>query len=93
MTEISDICQARGYDSVFMGFQEGQDLGRCFASADIFAFPSFSEVSYHPSCIDMIYAERQTFGQVILEAMASGLVSTTSCSTVGSAHVSHCGWA
>lgn len=42
---------------VFCGVQRGAELGRHFASGDLFLFPSLSE----------------TFGNVTLEAMASGL--------------------
>jgi glycosyltransferase involved in cell wall biosynthesis len=42
---------------VFTGFLTGMPLSRAFASADLFVFPS----------------ETETFGQVVLEAMASGL--------------------
>ncbi len=42
---------------IFAGFQTGKDLGRALASADIFFNPSITE----------------TFGNVTLEAMASGL--------------------
>ncbi len=42
---------------VFAGFLHGEDLARAYASSDIFFFPSESE----------------TFGNVTLEAMASGL--------------------
>lgn len=41
----------------FAGFAKGEDLARAYASADIFMFPSHTE----------------TFGNVTLEAMASGL--------------------
>jgi len=44
-------------DAVFTGFLVGEDLSRAYASSDIFLFPSESE----------------TFGNVTLEAMASGL--------------------
>lgn len=44
-------------DLVFAGAQRGEALGRHFASADLFLFPSRSE----------------TFGNVVLEAMASGV--------------------
>lgn len=43
--------------SVFTGYLRGEELATAFASADIFAFPSDSE----------------TFGQVVLQAMASGV--------------------
>ena len=42
---------------IFVGFQQGADLGRALASADVFFNPSVTE----------------TFGNVTLEAMASGL--------------------
>jgi glycosyltransferase involved in cell wall biosynthesis len=41
----------------FTGYLRGEELSAVYASADIFAFPSYTE----------------TFGQVVLEAMASGL--------------------
>jgi glycosyltransferase involved in cell wall biosynthesis len=41
----------------FTGLKTGEELATLYASADIFAFPSITE----------------TFGQVVLEAMASGL--------------------
>ncbi len=44
-------------DAVFTGYQYGESLARWYASADIFTFPSTTE----------------TFGNVILEAQASGL--------------------
>ncbi len=44
-------------EAAFVGFLHGEDLARAYASADIFFFPSESE----------------TFGNVTLEAMASGL--------------------
>lgn len=48
---------AKNPDFVFAGTQLGADLARHYASADIFLFPSLTE----------------TFGNVTLEAMASGL--------------------
>lgn len=44
-------------DAIFTGFQTGEALARHYASADMFIFPSLSE----------------TFGNVVPEAMASGL--------------------
>ncbi len=46
-----------GTPTVFTGYLSGQDLARAYASADIFIFPAANE----------------TFGNVVLEAMASGL--------------------
>jgi glycosyltransferase involved in cell wall biosynthesis len=46
-------------DAVMAGFLTGQELSRAYASADIFAFPSTTE----------------SFGNVVLEAAASGLPS------------------
>ncbi len=44
-------------DAIFTGYLEGRALARAYASADVFFFPS----------------ETETFGNVTLEAMASGL--------------------
>jgi glycosyltransferase involved in cell wall biosynthesis len=44
-------------DAVFLGPQEGETLARTFAAADVFVFPSLTD----------------TFGLVLLEALASGL--------------------
>ena len=44
-------------DISFLGYRKGEELAACYASSDIFAFPSHSE----------------TFGNVVLEALASGL--------------------
>lgn len=52
-----DDLEARLPNTVFTGFLEGNDLARAYASSDIFLFPSDTE----------------TFGNVTLEAMASGL--------------------
>ncbi len=46
-----------GSAASFLGWLEGEDLARAYASADMFLFPSATD----------------TFGQVILEAQASGL--------------------
>lgn len=42
---------------VFAGYRRGEDLARCYAAGDFFVFPSLTD----------------TFGNVMLEAMASGL--------------------
>ena len=47
--ELEAICQQEGHDAVFMGHRSGKELAECYASADVFAFPSFTEVSRHPS--------------------------------------------
>ena len=49
--------QAANPDFIFAGMQRGEALARHYASADVFLFPSLSE----------------TFGNVILEALAAGL--------------------
>ena len=49
--------QADNHDVVFCGLQRGKTLAASYASADLFVFPSLTE----------------TFGNVTLEAMASGL--------------------
>jgi len=49
--------RARLPEAVFTGYRVGEDLARWYASADLFVFPSTTE----------------TFGNVILEAFASGL--------------------
>jgi len=46
-----------GSGVIFAGYRHGDDLARLYASADLFVFPSLTD----------------TFGNVILEAMASGL--------------------
>lgn len=55
--ELTRLCQKYGLDASFMGHQKGKRLASMYASSSIFAFPSFTE----------------TFGQVVLEALASGL--------------------
>lgn len=49
--------ELEGVPATFTGYLTGEALATAYASADIFAFPSRTE----------------TFGQVVLEAMASGL--------------------
>ncbi|KAL9554291.1 hypothetical protein MBANPS3_002869 [Mucor bainieri] len=54
---IQEDCSRSRTPVTFTGYLQGIDLATAYASADIFAFPSFTE----------------TFGQVVLESMASGL--------------------
>ena len=54
--------------AVFLGHQSGERLSRAYASSDILVFPSTTE----------------TFGNVVVEAMASGLVPV--CADEGGAH-------
>lgn len=49
--------QAKYPDVLFTGKKTGEELAECYASADVFVFPSRTD----------------TFGMVLLEAMASGL--------------------
>lgn len=56
---------ALGAQAIFAGFQTGAELGRALASADVFFNPSVTE----------------TFGNVTLEAMASGLPVVASQAT------------
>ncbi|HEY4387943.1 MAG TPA: glycosyltransferase, partial [Ktedonobacteraceae bacterium] len=55
LTEMQQELQ--GVPVTFTGYLRGEALASAYASADVFAFPSYTE----------------TFGQVVLEAMASGL--------------------
>ncbi|GAN11001.1 glycosyl transferase group 1 [Mucor ambiguus] len=54
---IQEDCSRSRTPVTFTGYLQGIDLATAYASADVFAFPSFTE----------------TFGQVVLESMASGL--------------------
>ncbi|SCV70491.1 BQ2448_1885 [Microbotryum intermedium] len=55
--DLENLCTQYGLGAVFMGYRKGEELAAAYASADIFAFPSWTE----------------TFGQVVLESLASGL--------------------
>jgi glycosyltransferase involved in cell wall biosynthesis/predicted metal-dependent phosphoesterase TrpH len=55
--EEAELRQRLGEGATFLGWLEGEDLARAYASADVFLFCSRTD----------------TFGQVILEAGASGL--------------------
>ena len=60
-------------DLIFMGTHTGERLARYYASADVFLFPS----------------ETETFGNVTLEAMASGLVVTAYNYAAAKLHITH----
>ena len=65
--------QGRHRDLIFSGLQTGEDLARHYASADVFLFPS----------------ETDTFGNVTLEAMASGLAVVAYDYAAAHQHVTH----
>jgi glycosyltransferase involved in cell wall biosynthesis len=57
--------------AVFVGWQRGEDLARCYASGDVFLFPSMTE----------------TFGNVVVEALASGLAVVAFAHGAAAEHV------
>ncbi len=65
--------QKENPDLIFAGMRIGEELGKYYASADIFLFPS----------------ETETFGNVTLEAMASGLVAVAYNYACAKLHVTH----
>ncbi len=54
---IEELKQTAGPNVIFTGYLHGEELAVVYASSDVFVFPSTTE----------------TFGNVVLEAMASGL--------------------
>lgn len=60
-------------DALFTGFMKGEDLAKAYANSDIFFFPSDTE----------------TFGNVTLEAMASGLPCVVADATGSKSLVQH----
>jgi glycosyltransferase involved in cell wall biosynthesis len=70
--------QAAHPDVVFCGVRTDETLAAHYASADVFLFPS----------------ETETFGNVVLEALASGLVVVAYDYAAARAHVRHAetGW-
>ena len=52
-----DALRARHRDAVFLGARQGEELARLYSAADVFVFPSRTD----------------TFGLVLLEALASGV--------------------
>ena len=39
--ELEVLCRSYGLDAIFMGYRKGEELAAAYASADIFAFPSW----------------------------------------------------
>lgn len=68
-----DLRERLPESAVFTGFLEGEDLARAYASSDVFLFPSDTE----------------TFGNVTLEAMASGVPTVCADATGSNALVEH----
>ena len=65
--------QRENPDLIFAGMRMGEELGKYYASADVFLFPS----------------ETETFGNVTLEAMASGLVVIAYNYACAKLHITH----
>jgi glycosyltransferase involved in cell wall biosynthesis len=65
--------QAQLPDAVFCGLQRGEALAAHYASGDLFLFPSLSE----------------TFGNVVLEALASGLGVVAYDQAAAAQHIHH----
>lgn len=67
------LLQARNPGHIFAGMRTGTDLAEHYASADVFLFPSLTE----------------TFGNVTLEAMASGLAVVAYNYAAAAEHIRH----
>ena len=65
--------QAELPDAVFCGIQRGEQLAEHYASGDLFLFPSLSE----------------TFGNVVLEALAAGLAVVAYDQAAAAQHIRH----
>jgi glycosyltransferase involved in cell wall biosynthesis len=65
--------EARYPEFHFAGMRRGEDLAAHYASGDLFLFPSVTE----------------TFGNVVTEALASGLVAVTYDYAAGREHIRH----
>ena len=68
---VRSVLEERLPGSIFIGFRTGDELARAYASSDVFLFPS----------------ETETFGNVTLEAMASGLPTVCADATGSNALV------
>jgi glycosyltransferase involved in cell wall biosynthesis len=69
----SDALAARHHDLIFAGLRVGEDLATHYASGDIFLFPSLTE----------------TYGNVTVEAMASGLAVVAYDYAAAAEHLRH----
>ncbi|MFW5825833.1 MAG: glycosyltransferase, partial [Marinobacter sp.] len=65
--------QEKHPDYIFCGVRQGEDLARHYASGDLFLFPSKTE----------------TFGNVVTEAMASGLAVVAFNDAAAAEHIRH----
>ncbi|WP_160078771.1 glycosyltransferase family 1 protein [Pseudomonas sp. 8AS] len=65
--------QAALPEAIFCGLQRGEELAAHYASGDLFLFPSLSE----------------TFGNVVLEALASGLAVVAFDQAAAAQHIRH----
>jgi glycosyltransferase involved in cell wall biosynthesis len=70
---LRQALEARHPEVRFVGAQSGDALAACYASADIFLFPSLTD----------------TFGNVTLEAMASGLAVLAYDTAAAQEHIAH----
>ncbi|MCX6865709.1 MAG: glycosyltransferase [Verrucomicrobia bacterium] len=70
---LRERMQAAHPDICFAGVQQGESLAAHYASADILLFPS----------------ETETFGNVLIEGLASGLVTVSYDYAAAAAHVRH----
>jgi glycosyltransferase involved in cell wall biosynthesis len=70
---LRSALQKKHPDLIFCGVHTGEDLAKHYASADIFLFPS----------------ETETFGNVTLEAMASGLAVIAYDYAAAHLHIAH----
>lgn len=69
----ADELRAQMPDALFCGLQRGENLARHYASGDLFLFPSLCE----------------TFGNVVLEALASGLAVVAYDQAAAGQHIRH----